>query len=160
MKKINFPMLFAACYECLRILFILSAQEAQTNTLPLSWYAAVPLLSIPFMLCLRLLFDANIKTETKHACLRTLSLIHLLSVISLAAYLMHSITGAFHHVPFAQANAKNNLPGILFFLPADGIFSFVFHISAKKTDTDNDVRTADETSSRTENIITEGTLCK
>ncbi|MGI5174443.1 hypothetical protein H0R92_12710 [Treponema sp. OMZ 840] len=51
MNKKNLLFTAAFVYELLRLLFILAVQaEYSEGRLPLSWYAAVPLLSLPFFL--------------------------------------------------------------------------------------------------------------
>lgn len=142
MKKENAFYTLVTIYEFIHMIFITTAKVAiEIPILPLSWYAAVPLLVIPFIISLLLLQDTSLKIEL----LFSFCLLKAMSFISLIAYLIKYIQ--FYLNNQELSNFSNTFVMILFvFFLIDGIIAISFFITYKR--------------SKKNSEKLEGTICK
>lgn len=135
MKRIRIIFASAALYEAVRTFFILAAQPEQpVEILPLSWYCAAPLLVLPFILQIYLLFSEDID---KNVLFSTV-LLKLMGIISYTAYFFRDISYAVSSGPLNNYYSLKILMSLLIFSLIDGII-IVYYSVLKKHHAEGDV---------------------
>jgi hypothetical protein len=122
-RKLLYFLLFL--YEISRTIFILIARpESVINILPFSWYIAVPLLFIPFLL----LYHMYENTENACFCSHLFILVKLSALISYVFFIYKDLPFAIQNLKFRNPYSIRNILHISIFFIIDVIIIIVFSI--------------------------------